>query len=154
MTSLIRPKIDVEFDGSVDISQKNEDFREAKNRAFLLSHMKIIETIFFVVLSSHDKVDRIFCYVPAISTLYPLELSLSHFKSMSFFDSRSDKPVIEFSSDKPVISFEMFYQYHFVGTMFATLQYIVVLCCVLLHCRYNMSKVLVRCQIWSAMNQI
>ena len=58
--------------------KKNEDFREAKNRAFLLSHMKIIETIFFVVLSSHDKVDRIFCYVPAISTLYPLELSLSH----------------------------------------------------------------------------
>ena len=61
---------------------------------------------------------------------------------MSCFDSRSDKPVIEFSSDKPVISLEMFYQYHFVETMFATLQYILPLCCLLLHCRYNMSKAL------------
>ena len=66
--------------------------------------MKIIETIFFVVLNSHDNVDRIVSYVPAVSTLYALELSLSPFNSMSCFDSRSDKPVIEFSSDKPVIS--------------------------------------------------
>lgn len=39
--------------------------------------MKIIETMFFVVLNSHDNVDRIVSYVPAVSTLYALELSLS-----------------------------------------------------------------------------
>ena len=66
--------------------------------------MEIIETMFFVVLNSHDNVDRIVSYVPAVSTLYPLELSLSFSNSMSCFDSCSDKPVIEFSSDKPVIS--------------------------------------------------
>ena len=97
--------------------------------------MKIIETQYFVVLNSHDNVDRIVSYVPGVSTLYTLELSLSPYHNMSCFDSRSDKPVIEFSSDKPVISLEMFYQYHFVETMFATLQCIVSLCCVLLHCR-------------------
>ena len=61
-------------------------------------------------------------YVPALSTLCTLELSFSFSNSMFCFDSRSDKPVIEFSSNKPVISFEMFYQYHFVETMFVTLQ--------------------------------
>ena len=66
--------------------------------------MTIEEKLFFVVLNSSDNVDRIVSYVPAVSTLYTLELSLSHSNSMSCFDSRSDKPVIEFSSHKPVIS--------------------------------------------------
>ena len=103
MTSLIRPKIDVEFDGSVFVSQKMF-FVKLKTERFYLSHMKMIDTIFFVVLSSHDNVDRLVSYVPAVSTLYTLESSLSFSNSMSSFDSRSDKPVIEFSSDKPVIS--------------------------------------------------
>ena len=113
-----------------------------------------METIFFVVFNSHYNVDRIVSYVPAVSTLYTLKLSLSLSNSMSCFDSRSDKPVIEFGSDKSVISLEMFYQYHFVETMFSTLQYMILLCCLLLHCRYNMSKALVRCQVWSAINEI
>ena len=66
--------------------------------------MEIIETIFFVVLNSNNNVDRIVSYVPALSTLYTLELSFSLSNSIFCFDSRSDKPVIEFSSDKPVIS--------------------------------------------------